>query len=105
MLLFAVAGQGLELGLDLWSYSPAFTDAAKEHLSLAYMLLNRPEFDTILQCHAKYRHQGMSPPFPHAKSHGGGGGGGSGASSDRAGAGAGAGSGTDSTFKRRFFRK
>lgn len=61
-------GMGLELGLDLWSYAPALTEHAKEHLSIAYTLLNRPAFGTLLELHATHRNACMSPPFPQAPS-------------------------------------
>jgi hypothetical protein len=99
--LLVIAGQGLELGLDLWSYSPAFTDSAKEHLSMAYMLLNRPEFNSILDLHAQHRHSCMSKPFPHAKSSGGGASGATAAADGSVGVAASSGS----DFKRRFFKK
>jgi hypothetical protein len=41
-------GNGYLLGLEFWAYSPDFTDAAVEHLSVAYMLLNRGRFGDIL---------------------------------------------------------
>jgi hypothetical protein len=86
---------GLELGLALWSYSPAFTAAANEHLSVAYMLLGRDAFATILREHTTHRNACASPPFPHPKG-GSGSGSGSGTTVDNT---------TDSSFKRRFFKK
>jgi len=49
-------GEGLELGMDLFSFGgKTFHSTIMQLLSLAYMLLNRNEFGTILEAHLKHR--------------------------------------------------
>lgn len=55
-------GNGLLLGLELWAFHPMFTSAAVEHLSMAYMLLNRAGFDRVLQESSEHRSACMGGP-------------------------------------------
>ncbi|XP_045205412.2 histone PARylation factor 1-like [Mercenaria mercenaria] len=52
-------GEGLELGIDLFCYGGAtFHSTIGQLLSLAYMLLNRPEYGQIVEAHLKNRRRG-----------------------------------------------
>lgn len=54
-------GEGLELGMDLFCYGgEVFHSTILQLLPLAYMLLNRNEFGTILEAHLKNRRHGAS---------------------------------------------
>ncbi len=49
-------GMGLELGIDLFCYGDPFFHGKIQHLlSLAYDLLDRPEYEKIIQQHLKHR--------------------------------------------------
>ena len=61
-------GNGLQLGLEFWAYDGKLTAAALEHLSMAYMLLNRGAFGDIIAAHAAARNKGMSGPYSDRES-------------------------------------
>ena len=49
-------GEGLELGLDLFSYGGSvFHSTIGQLMPLAYMLLHKPEFQKIIEAHLKKR--------------------------------------------------
>ena len=50
-------GMGLELGMDLFCFGEGFEEKAANLLSMAYTLLNRHEFSTIIKTHLKHRTQ------------------------------------------------
>lgn len=59
-------GMGLELGLDLLCYggepnTARLHNTIKHLLGVAYELLNRQEFSTILNCHLERRNKGSEP--------------------------------------------
>ena len=57
-------GMGLELGLDLLCYEgdgERLHNTIKHLLGVAYELLNREEFATIVNCHLGRRNKGCEP--------------------------------------------